>query len=130
MITYAYTILYVHRVRQSLAFYEAAFGLTIKFMTPEEDYGELLTGTTTLAFASHGLAETNLADGFTRSDPAKQPAGFEIAFATADVNGAVEKALQAGAVLAAAPRTKPWGQVVAYVRDIDGFLVEICTPVN
>ncbi len=26
------------------------------------------------------------------------------------------------------PNTKPWGQVVAYVRDLDGFLIEICTP--
>jgi hypothetical protein len=23
---------------------------------------------------------------------------------------------------------KPWGQVVAYVRDLNGYLVEICTP--
>jgi YD repeat-containing protein len=28
------------------------------------------------------------------------------------------------------PKTKPWGQVVAYVRDKDGFLIEICTPMG
>jgi lactoylglutathione lyase len=27
------------------------------------------------------------------------------------------------------PKKKPWGQTVAYVRDLDGFLVEICTSV-
>jgi catechol 2,3-dioxygenase-like lactoylglutathione lyase family enzyme len=28
----------------------------------------------------------------------------------------------------AAPTTKPWGQVVAFVRDKDGIVVELCTP--
>ena len=26
--------------------------------------------------------------------------------------------------------TKPWGQTVGYIRDIDGFLIEICTPMD
>jgi len=26
------------------------------------------------------------------------------------------------------PETKPWGQTVAYVRDRNGFLVELCSP--
>jgi hypothetical protein len=24
----------------------------------------------------------------------------------------------------------PWGQTIAYVADINGFLVELCTPVG
>ncbi|MFO0110274.1 MAG: VOC family protein, partial [Alphaproteobacteria bacterium] len=28
------------------------------------------------------------------------------------------------------PEQKPWGQTVAYVRDLNGFLVEICSPVG
>ena len=30
-------------------------------------------------------------------------------------------------VVANAPVTKPWGQTVAYVRDGDGVLVELCS---
>jgi hypothetical protein len=26
-------------------------------------------------------------------------------------------------------KQKPWGQTVGYVRDPDGFLVEICSPI-
>jgi hypothetical protein len=36
----------------------------------------------------------------------------------------------AGALPAAEPVRKPWGQTVAYVRDLDGFLVELCTPMG
>jgi len=28
------------------------------------------------------------------------------------------------------PVAKPWGQVVSYVRDVNGFLVELCTAVG
>ncbi|POA14248.1 glyoxalase, partial [Pseudomonas sp. FW300-N1A1] len=29
-----------------------------------------------------------------------------------------------------APVTKPWGQVVSYVRCPDGTLVELCSPIG
>ena len=45
----AYTILYVENVAASLAFYSAAFGLERKFLHESGDFGELATGTTTLA---------------------------------------------------------------------------------
>ena len=40
------------------------------------------------------------------------------------------RAVQAGATLLKAPASKPWGQVVAYVRCPDGTLVELCTAVG
>ena len=40
----------------------------------------------------------------------------------------MEAVVRAGGTVLEAPKSKPWGQVVAYVRDIDGFLVEVCTP--
>src|SRR5829696_8630409 len=42
-----------------------------------------------------------------------------------DVRAAYSSALAAGSMEVAEPRTKPWGQTVAYVRDPDGVLVEI-----
>jgi lactoylglutathione lyase len=65
MIKFAYTILYVQDVTQSVEFYEKAFGLVRKFVTPDNDYGELLVGETTLSFASTLLAKSNLSNGFT-----------------------------------------------------------------
>lgn len=130
MIKFAYTILYVQDVTKSIEFYENAFGFTRKFVTPENDYGELLVGETTLSFASTTLAKSNLTDGFTESNLKNKPFGIEIGFTTENVEEAVSTALKAGAALVENPKTKPWGQTVAYLRDIDGFLLEICTPMS
>ena len=129
MIKFAYTILYVENVLNAIHFYEQAFGFTQKFVTPDNSYGEVITGETTLSFASKTLALSNLKDGFAESSLNEKPFGIEIGFATNDVQATINKAIEAGAKLYAAPKEKPWGQVVSYVRDLDGFLIEICTPV-
>jgi len=128
MIKFAYTILYVQDVTKSIEFYESGFGFTRKFITPDNDYGELLVGETTLSFASTTLAKSNLKEGFAESSLKNKPFGIEIGFTTDNVEETVSTAVNAGATIAADPVTKPWGQIVAYVRDIDGFLIEICTP--
>ncbi|HZX73939.1 MAG TPA: VOC family protein [Cyclobacteriaceae bacterium] len=129
MVKFAYTILYVQDVGKSLAFYETAFGFQRKFSTPDNSYGELTTGETTLSFAATVLAKSNLKDGFIESNSSNKPFGIEVGFTTEDVESTVKSAVDAGALLVENPKTKPWGQVVAYVRDPDGFLIEICTPV-
>ena len=54
----------------------------------------------------------------------------EGSFVTDDVASAYKKALAAGAAKVTPPKEKPWGQTVAYVRDLNGFLVELCTAVE
>ena len=122
---FAYTIAYVRNVQRSVTFYEQAFGLKRRFVDESGQYAEMETGQTTLAFASNELGQSNLPGGFRENDPAEPPAGVEIAFVAEDVGAAFRSALEAGATKAAEPKTKPWGQTVAYVRDPDGVLVEI-----
>jgi lactoylglutathione lyase len=130
MISLAYTILYVKDVTKSIEFYEQAFGLSRKFITPDNTYGELETGATTLSFASIEFAKSNLKTGFIENNPDNLPFAQEIGFTTDNVEETVKGAVDAGAVLAVEAQSKPWGQVVAYLRDPDGFLIEICTPVS
>jgi lactoylglutathione lyase len=130
MIKFTYTILYVQDVVKTVSFYEKAFGFQQKFITPDQSYGEINTGQTTLSFATIPLANSNLKDGFLTSNLQHKPFGFEIGFTTDDVEKTVKSAIEAGATLVEKPKVKPWGQVVAYVRDIDGFLIEICTPMG
>lgn len=129
MITYGYTILYVENVEATLAFYVKAFGLAQKFITPEKDYGELETGGTTLAFASYSIAEYN---GINIEKPATKSAHlpFEITFVADDLESAWKQAVEAGAEIVKEPAQKPWGQTIGYLRDINGFLVEVCTRVG
>lgn len=125
-----YTIVYVPNVGSTLQFFGQAFGLEQKFLHESGDYGELKTGDTTLAFASHELGQMNFPDGHVRTSESKQPLGMEIALVTDDVPGAHKSALMHGATELSAPTQKPWGQVVSYVRTPDGTLVEQCTPVQ
>src|SRR5215213_2980938 len=60
MIKFSYTIFYVKDVVKSISFYEKAFGFKRKFIAPNNEYGELITGDTTLSFAAVSLAKTNL----------------------------------------------------------------------
>ena len=130
MVKLGYTILYVEDVEKSIVFYENAFGFSRKFITPENDYGELSTGETTLSFASKKLAAQNLKDGFIESNLEEKPFAIELGFITDEVGELVQKATSFGAILVKEPTQKPWGQIVAYVRDLDGFLIEICTEVQ
>lgn len=128
--TFGYTILYVPDVERTVAFYEDAFGLKRRFVHESGDYAEMETGDTALAFAGHDLAESNFETSYRKTEPEDRPAGFEVALVTDDVRGAFARATEAGAVALAEPTEKPWGQMVSYVRDLNGIIVELCTPVG
>ena len=123
---FGYTILYVRDVAASVELYERAFGQRRRFVHESGDYAELDTGDTTLSFASHELAESNLPDVFRRPDGAAT--AFEVCFVTEDVAAAYDRAVREGAEPVTPPQTKPWGQDLAYVRDPDGNLVELASP--
>ena len=130
MVKLGYTILYVSDVTKSVEFYDCAFGFLRKFITPENDYAELLSGETTISFVSLELANSNLKKGFLTSKQNEKPFGIELALVTENVQETIDKALQCGAIIEENPIEKPWGQTVGYIRDIDGFLLEICTPIK
>lgn len=128
MMKLGYIIIYVPDVPKAIEFYEKAFGLARKFIH-EGGYGELITGETTLAFASEELRANNGVETLDNRI-ASIAAGVEIAFVTEDVQKMYDHAVAAGAHPYKNPESKPWGQIVGYVRDLNGFLVEICSPVG
>lgn len=126
---FGYMLLYVKDVRRTVEFYETAFGLERGFFSEEgaAQYAEMKTGETKLGFVSFELAKLGglpVAD----SQPEGKSAPAEIALVTDDVESAFDRAVAAGAEALVKPERKPWGQTVGYVRDIDSFLIEICTP--
>jgi lactoylglutathione lyase len=127
---FGYTIIYVPDVSASLGFFEKAFGFSRRFLHESGDYGELETGETTLAFASHALGMMNLPSGFIAANTSVQPLGVEVALVTTSVAEDHAQAIALGATEVKAPESKPWGQIVSYVRCPDGTLVELCSPVN
>ena len=128
MVKFGYTINYVSNVSDAIAFFEKAFKMKRRFLTQEQDYGELETGETVLAFATHALGKTNFSGGYISATSAEKPLGIEIVLVTDDVNLAHENALKNGAIELKKPEQKPWGQVVSYLRCPAGILLELCTP--
>ncbi|MCG8651234.1 MAG: VOC family protein [Pirellulales bacterium] len=126
-----YVILYVPSVAEAVAFYEKAFGLSCRFQNESDGqgYAELETGQTVLAFASDSLAATH---GFEHRKTSRQdlPPSFEIALVTEEVQQAYDRAVDEGSAPIKPPTQQPWGQTVSYVRDLNGYLVEICSPVS
>ncbi|UGA53802.1 VOC family protein [Vibrio sp. VB16] len=124
---FKYAILYVEDVTKTLEFYEKAFGFKCSFLHEGGDYGELDTGGTTLSFSSLKLMN-QLGKGAVA--PNTLTPSFEIAFETENVANVLEIAISAGARLVQKVEEMPWGQTTAYVNDINGFLVEICSPIR
>lgn len=120
-----YVIHHVSDVPATVGFYERAFGLARRFVHESGDYAEMETGATALAFGARSLIERM---GLPCPSPGAPAAGIEIALVTFEVEAAFERAVSAGAAPIKPPERQPWGQTVAYVRDPDGFLVELCTP--
>jgi uncharacterized glyoxalase superfamily protein PhnB len=127
---FGYTIAYVDDVAATLGFYERAFGLTRGMLTEDNTYGELETGGTRLAFAARAFVATIIPIEVAPAGLQNAAPPVELGFVTDDVEAAYTQAVDAGASAVSPPRAKPWGQIVSYVRDINGFLVEICSPIS
>jgi lactoylglutathione lyase len=131
-VSLGYVIVVVKDVSASLDFYEKAFGLKRRFFNEDQGkaYGELDTGAACLAFANWEMAKSSVGPELTMPAADRPSAGMEFALVTADVDALYQQAVKAGAIEVRKPEAKPWGQKVAYVRDKDGYLVELCTPVQ
>ena len=126
---FGYTIIYVPNVQAALHFYEQAFGFRSKFIDQSGQYAELDSGQTILAFASEDIAVSHNVR-ISANRPEGAAPGIEIALLSDTVERDFQHALSFGAVAVKKPTIMPWGQTVAYVRDLNGVLVEICTPVS
>ncbi|KAJ1381804.1 Vicinal oxygen chelate [Sesbania bispinosa] len=128
---FAYTVLYVKDVAQSVAFYAKAFGYAVRRLDESHRWGELESGNTTIAFTPMRQHETNDLTGavhIARSSQERPP--MEVCLIYPDVDAAYKRAVENGAVPVSAPEPKEWGQKVGYVRDIDGIVVRMGSHVK
>lgn len=95
---FGYTIVYVSSVADALTFYKDAFSFETRLLHESGQYGELNTGETILAFASHEMGKMNLDGRYQKTDLNATPLGIELAFVADDVAAAYAKAVAAGAI--------------------------------
>ena len=127
MLRFSHMIFYVEDVPATVSFYKKAFGLNPKFVHEEGLFAELDTGGTSLSFASEQMAAKNLPGGHQSHSLGKPPFANEITLTSEDVARDYNRAVEAGAEAHVQPLEKPWGQLVGYLRDPNGMLIEIAS---
>jgi lactoylglutathione lyase len=121
----------VKDVPKTVKFYGRAFGLSLKYMHPTQGYAELASGAVLLAFISEEFIETTNLLGtlkYQKNRREHDAGGSQLVFVSTNIADDYTRALRAGAVMLKSPELKPWGQTVGYLRDINGYMVELCTP--
>jgi lactoylglutathione lyase len=117
-------------VPATLTAWRDAFGLTVDYAHEDGIYGELATGETTLAFAETEFGRGHFEDAETRAMFDGPPRRFEVGLVTEDVLGAYDRATASGMRAVRPPFEQPWGQTVCWVRDANGILIELSSPVT
>ena len=116
-----YIILIVDDLNRALDFYTQVLGLKLGHRSG--DYAQLNTGVTRIGFYTRPAMEKVVG---LRLEPASHSAaGFELGFKVPDVDAAYAELLAGGASPVTEPTTRPWGQRTAYIRDPDGYLIEL-----
>ena len=128
--TWEANIFYVDDVRATLDFYKKVFGFDVQFLHEDGGYAVLETNQkVALSFAQRTFVEQDLVGGDIQSSSlSKMPVPVEICFAVNDIHAACKDAVAKGATLVAAPKKVPWGATCAYLRDNNGFLIELNQP--
>ncbi|XP_078428956.1 dessication-induced 1VOC superfamily protein [Wolffia australiana] len=128
---FAYAVVYVKDVAEMVEFYAKAFGYEVRRLDDARRWGELAAGETTIAFTPARQHETDAVTGVVRLSvsPRERPP-IELCFVYDDVDRAFQRAVENGAAPVAMPEEKPWGQKVGYVRDPDGNVIRLGSPVR
>ncbi len=128
-----YTIYWVRDVQETARFFEAAFGFARKVemqtaLTPwiELDAG----GGLSLAFAEFAEADVLFPAGYRAHSAQEAPVASAITVVSDDVEALYAQAVAAGAATLQLPRHEPWGQTIARIRDPNGIVVSIATPIS
>lgn len=113
-----YVILVVDDLDRALDFWTGTLGLTLG-RRDQRTYAQLETGDTRIGFLSTDAMAQILGDARRDGDR------FEVGFKVDDVDAAYAELLADGAVGVVPPTDRSWGQRTAYLRDPDGYLVEL-----
>ena len=114
---FSFIKLYVADLESMIAFYAAAFDMTVQVRINEADFEEVLMRQERHEFL------LGLLSWKTDSDKGQRPATGVIGFITQDADAAVAQAIKAGATLKRAPFDIP-GTRVALVNDPEGHEIE------
>lgn len=114
--TIPYVTLWVRNFEETLAFYRDALGLPVDHV--DGDFVQFATEGTGLYL--HGM----------RDAPPLRDRTVEIHFSVPDVDAAYEALRARGVVFEQPPSNMPWGTRQAWLRDPEGYAVELVGPLK
>ncbi len=117
----SYVVLIVADLERSLRFYVELLGLRLGHRAGP--YAQLDTGTTRVALYERSAMEETLA--LTLQPPSEDAPSFELGFKVSDVDAIFSELVDMGARPVMPPSDRGWGQRSAYLRDPDGYLIEV-----
>ncbi len=112
---------YVDSVEATMRFFENAFHQNRRFLHESGMYGELDTGSTILAFASHEMGDANLNGDYERTTSEDKPFGMELAFVVDNVLQPIHTRLHVAQSARPNQKLSLGGKTVGYVRTPDGI---------
>ncbi|MFN2556304.1 MAG: VOC family protein [Nitriliruptorales bacterium] len=122
-----YVVVIVAELERSVGFYVDLLGLKLQHRSGP--FVQLDTGRTRLAlYQRDAMAETLGVEKLAAPDP--HAPGFELGFKVADVDSVYAVLVARGVQPAVPPTDRHWGQRTAYVRDPDGYLIELATDLG
>ena len=126
----AFTMMYVDDVPKTADVWVKGLGLELVYLHDDEVYAELRAGEATLAFARVEFGRSHFPNG-QLDDYFERPVGrTEIGFETDRIHEVFSCAQSAGFEVVTPPTERPWGQWIGFMRDPNGILVELSTPMS
>ena len=122
----ANTRLLVKDFKTSFLFYRDVLGLSPSFGSEDDVYADLKTGGALLALFQSEIMEAAVGIGGTPMDGRD---GAVLVFEVDDVDGIVAELEAKGVTFLTQPQNRPdWGIRTAHMRDPEGNLVEVYSP--
>ncbi len=119
-IHYLHTKLQVSDLDVAIRFYEAAFGYTVRSRRPGPQDSEIA-----FMVLPGEANEIQLCRYPDEEEVVVPPRLMHLAYRVGDLDAVLPQALQAGAVLVSEPYVLPSGSRVAFIRDPQGYEIEL-----
>jgi len=116
-----YVVLVVQDLDRALHFYCDVLGLPLGHRSGS--FAQLATGETRVALYERAAMAATL--GQELESPSPDAPGFELGFKVDSCDAAYAELVSDGATPVVSPTDRAWRQRTAYVRDPDGYLVEL-----